>query len=376
MKANSDLALRRSQVSAITISGMYVELPNLTETSPEDLKVALANPGFGKYFTDRMAAADWSVDQGWHDHRIDQTSKWAFHPGAAVFHYGQEIFEGMKAYRHPDDSVWLFRPVDNAARFARSARRMAMPPLPEDEFVAAVQTLIHKEQRWVPESHGEQSLYIRPFMVATETLIGVREARNYRFAVIATPAQPFYADPLSLWVTPNFSRSATGGTGAAKCGGNYAGSLAAEAEAHQNGCNQVLWLDSATATQVEECGTMNFLVVTADNRLLTPALTGNILAGITRDSLLKLASAHGLTPVEETLTLDQLKDGIESGQVAEALACGTAAVVSPVVSLKAPTWQVQIGDGKPGPKTMDLRQHLTDIQFGRAQDPFGWTVKV
>ncbi len=353
--------------------------PVQAQPSPVDdgtLRSYLADPGFGRYFTDLMAQAEWSIDAGWHGFGLVPTQSWSLHPGAAVFHYGQEIFEGMKAYRHPDDSVWLFRPRDNARRFVHSAQRLMMPTLDPDIFVDAVTALVRHEHRWVPEPDGEQSLYIRPYMIATETLIGVRDAHAYRFAVIATPAQPFYPDPLTLWVTPNFTRSAAGGTGSAKCGGNYAGSMAAEHEAHTHGCNQVLWLDGATRQAVEECGTMNFFCITATGELITPALTGTILAGITRDSLLALASRHGLRAVEKTITIDWLRNSCMDGSVVECFACGTAAVVSPVVGLKAPEWSVQVSDGLPGALTRQLRDHLTGIQFGREEDEFGWTVPV
>lgn len=374
-----------TEITGMNNAATWAVSPIDKRTDETTLADFLADPGFGKYFTDYMAVADFEQGSGWKDFRITGTADWKMHPSAAVLHYGQEIFEGMKAYRHSDGSVWLFRPGENAKRFRDSAARMKMADFAEQDFLNAVASLISLEQRWVPGGNGdsddERSLYIRPFMFASESLLGVREAHKYRFAVIATPAQPFYADPLNLWVSPNFSRSAMGGTGSAKCGGNYAASMAGEAEAHANGCNQVLWLDSASSTFVEECGTMNFLAITRDGQLITPELTGTILPGITRKSLLELAPRLGLTPVECAIDLADLRAQISEGYVVEALACGTAAVVSPVVSLAGPGWQVRIGDGTPGQLTAKLRKQLTDIQFGRGDGKqlgmdLGWMVQV
>lgn len=348
-----------------------------TPRTPHDQIVeALKDPGFGRYFTDDMARADWDVEHGWHSHALVPTGPIPMHPGLAALQYGQEIFEGLKAYRHPDGSVWLFRPEMNAARFARSATRMAMPPLPVEAFLDSVVELVAHNLDWVPDPAGEASMYLRPFMFGSETLIGVRASNAYTYIVLGMPVTPFYPDPLTLWVTPNYSRSMAGGTGEAKCGGNYATAMAAEAQAHDQGCHQVLWLDSATRSIVEEGGTMNFFVVTADGELVTPALNGQILAGVTRDSLLALAPEHGLTPVERELTLDELLDGIRSGRFTEAFACGTAAVISPVVGLKSPDFEVTVGDGAPGPRTRALREHLTGIQFGTRPDTFGWMRRV
>lgn len=346
--------------------------PSVVRTPADQIARALTDPGFGRYFADHMARAVWTPGEGWHGREVAAMAAIPMHPGLAALHYGQEIFEGLKAYRHPNGTVWLFRPELNAQRFARSAERMAMPPLPVDDFLDSVQQVVSLGKNWVPAGHDEQSLYVRPFMFGSETLIGVRAAQEYTYLCLASPAGPYYADPLTLWVTPNYSRSMVGGTGAAKCGGNYAASMAAEVEAHAQGCGQVLWLDSATRTLVEEGGTMNFLVVTAAGELVTPELTGTILAGVTRDSLLHLARSHGLTPVERPLPLDDLLDGIRSGRITEALACGTAAVISPVVGLKSPDFELVIGDGQPGTKTRELRAHLTGIQFGARPDEFGW----
>ena len=347
-----------------------------TPTSDSARAAALADPGFGRYYVDHMAIIDYIAGDGWQEPRIIPTSEWALHPAAAVMHYGQEIFEGMKAYRHGDDSIWLFRPERNASRLVTSAERMGMAVLPEETFLTAVEELVKLEKDWVPAPENEQSLYIRPFMIASEPYLGVREANSYRFAVIATPAGPYYSEPVKLWITPNYTRAAPGGTGTAKCGGNYAASLVATQEAYANGCSQVLWTDGAEHKWVEECGTMNVMFVTADDELVTPAL-GSILAGVTRESILALASEHGLTPVERPISVDEVLDGVESGQIPEVFACGTAAVVTPITGFNSPDrGKQQVGDGTPGRKTREIRQHLVDIQYGRAEDEHGWMRRV
>lgn len=347
-----------------------------TPTADAARNAALADPGFGRYYVDHMAVVDYIGGDGWQEPRIVPTTEWALHPASAVLHYGQEIFEGMKAYRHDDNSIWLFRPERNAARFVNSARRMGMAVLPEDLFLASVEELVKMEQDWVPVSENEQSLYIRPFMIASEPYLGVREANTYRYAVIATPAGAYYAEPVKLWITPNYARSAPGGTGSVKCGGNYAASLIAAEEAAANGCGQVLWLDGAERKWVEECGTMNIMFVTDDGELLTPEL-GTILPGVTRESILRLADEHDLKPVERMISIDEVLDGVESGRIAEVFACGTAAVVTPITGFNSPDRGPQeIGDGTPGVKTREIRQHLVDIQYGRAEDKHAWMRRV
>lgn len=350
--------------------------PSVPRTPAADIAAALQDPGFGRYFVDHMAIATWTRGQGWHDEKLAVTGPIPLHPALAGLHYGQEIFEGLKAFRHADDSVWLFRPEKNAARFAHSAKRMEMPALPEGDFLDSVNQLVSRNLDWVPEPEGEKSLYLRPFMFASESLIGVRASNEYTYVCLGMPVSPFYPEPLTLWVPPVFSRSMTGGTGDAKCGGNYGASMIAEDEAHRNGCGQVLWLDSATRTLVEEGGTMNFLVITASGELVTPELNGKILAGVTRDSLLTLAESHGLRAVERPLSFTELCEGVESGRITEAMACGTAAVVSPVVGLKSPDLDHVVGDGTPGTKTLELRSHLTGIQYGTEPDPHGWLRRV
>lgn len=356
--------------------GLFEVTRSSRPTPDEERTAILANPVFGHHYTDHMVTAHYTEGQGWHDATLKAMDDFRLHPAAAVLHYGQEIFEGLKAYRRDDGSVSLFRPERNAERFVRSAQRMRMPALPPEMFVASVRELVELDHAWVPTGDGEQSLYLRPFMVADEPYLGVREAHRYLYAVVATPAGPYYPEPVRLWVTPTFTRAARGGTGAAKCGGNYAASLAAAAEAEEHGCQQVLYLDGTEHRWLEECGTMNFMIVTADGELLTPAL-GSILDGITRDSLLQLAPQHGLTPVQRPISIEELRDGIDSGAITETFACGTAAVITPIVGFRSEAAGEQtVGDGTPGPRTQELRAHLLDIQYGRAEDRQGWTQRV
>ena len=334
------------------------------------------DPGFGQYFTDHMAVADWDPEAGWHSDRIVPYAPFSMDPSAAVFHYGQEIFEGLKAYKRADGSIWLFRPRNNAIRFMNSARRLALPELPEADFIKSVTALVTLDARWVPGA-DEQSLYLRPFMVASEDFIGVRPSKKAMYCCFASPVGAYFksgVQPVDIWVTKTYSRVGADGTGAAKCGGNYAASLMPQEVAYQNGCSQVLFVDAATHTLVEELGGMNFFLVTAAGELVTPELNGNILPGVTRDSLLALAPSMDLTPVERSVSLDEVLEGLAGGAVREVFACGTAAVITPIGSLRAE-------DGEHAAPsdhevTLRLRQRLLDIQYGRVDDPFDWTQKV
>ncbi|EDY43319.1 branched-chain amino acid aminotransferase [Streptomyces sp. SPB074] len=348
-------------------------------------RAILADPGFGRWFTDHMAVAAWDTERGWHDGGIRPLAPFTLHPGAAVLHYGQEIFEGLKAYRHADGSLWLFRPRDNARRFAASARRLALPELPEDAFLRAAEELVRADADWVPEADadgpegsGEQSLYLRPFLIATEPFLGVRPSAQALFRVLASPAGPYFPSGVTgvtLWVTETYARAAAGGTGAAKCGGNYAGSLAAQNEAREHGCEQVLYLDSAGHGTIEESGTMNLCLVTRDGELLTPAL-GTILEGVTRDTVLALAPELGLRPVERAIPLAELRSRVAEGTVTEVFAAGTAAVLTPVTGFKGEGYAVTVGDGTPGATTLALRRAVLDLQYGRTEDRHGWLHRV
>ncbi|WP_153505207.1 branched-chain amino acid aminotransferase [Cumulibacter manganitolerans] len=340
----------------------------------------LAAPGFGVHFTDHMAAATWTPDGGWRDDAVRALEPFVLHPAAAVLHYAQEIFEGLKAYRRDDGSIWLFRPEMNAARFQRSAARLCLPAMEADDFLRAVEELVRADAAWVPTVHTEESLYLRPYMVAVEPFLGVRPAHEIAFRVIASPAEAYFkkqagdAPGVRLWISAQYTRAARGGTGAAKCGGNYAASLAAQVEAAEHGCDQVLYLDP-DGSSLEESGTMNICLVTADGELITPGL-GTILEGVTRDSVLALAAEHGLTPIERTVGLRELIDGARSGAITEVFACGTAAVITPIVHFASDTDSADIAGGQVGEKTMAMRQHLLDIQLGRAADPHGWCRQV
>jgi branched-chain amino acid aminotransferase len=346
---------------------------------PDEQRAAiLADPGFGKHFTDHMSLAVWTAQTGWTGQRVVPLAPFSMHPSAAVLHYAQEIFEGMKAYRHSDGSIWLFRPESNARRFARSARRLALPELDEAGFIDSIVQLVRTDQDWVPAYGDEKSLYLRPFMFASEAFLGVRPASEVTYSVIASPAGPYFPGGVTgvrLWVSTTYTRAAPGGTGEAKCGGNYASSLAAQLEAHEHGCEQVLYVDGIEHQWLEESGTMNLCLVTSDGELVTPGL-GTILEGVTRDSVLALASEHGLTPVERRIGLDELKTRCADGTVTEVFAAGTAAVITPITGFRGADYDVTVGGGEPGKQTLAIREHLLDIQYGRVPDSHGWLHRV
>jgi branched-chain amino acid aminotransferase len=348
--------------------------PNANPRSEAERAAILDAPGFGVSFTDHMAIATWTETDGWHDSAIVPYGPFLLDPATAVLHYAQEIFEGMKAYRHADDSVWLFRPDQNADRFARSARRMGLPVLEAEDFLGSVEALVRADLAWVPLG-GEQSLYLRPFMFASEAFLGVRAAKRVTFCCIASPAGSYFASgvkPVSIWISTNYTRAAPGGTGAAKCGGNYAASLVAQQEAAQHGCDQVMFADAVEHAYVEELGGMNVYLVTADHELVTPELNGSILEGVTRESILTLAKEHGLTPVERRISVAELLEGTASGFLTEVFACGTAAVITPIGSLHNEAGSTGVGGGVAGPATTALRNALLDVQYGRAEDTHDW----
>jgi len=353
----------------------------LDPASDTDRAAALADPGFGRYFSDHIASAVWTPEVGWAEDRVAAIGPLNSHPGLAAWHYGQAIFEGLKAYRHADGSIWLFRPERNAARFASSARRLALPELPEELFLDSVAQLVATDAAWVPAPQGpdgEQSLYLRPVMYASEAFLGVRPAHEVTYLAMASPAGPYFSSGIKgvrLWVSRDWVRAAPGGTGAAKCAGNYAASLVAQQHAQAQGCDQVLWLDGAERRWVEESGTMNLCLVTADGELLTPE-SETILDGVTRDSLLQLADEHGLTAKGRPIEVTELLDRITDGSITEVFACGTAAVITPVTGLKDGDHEVVVADGQPGRTSLALRTHLLDLQFGRRPDPYGWLRRV
>jgi len=333
----------------------------------------LADPGFGRVFTDHMVTIQYSADDGWHDAEVKQRAPITLDPACAVFHYAQEIFEGLKAYRSAGGDALLFRPYDNARRFQESARRLAMPILPEASFVEALEQLVRIDGAWIPRQEG--SLYLRPFMIATDAFLGVKPSSTYLFTVIASPVGSYFkntASTLSVWISPDYSRAGPGGTGAAKCGGNYAASLLAQAAALQHGCDQVVFLDAAERCWIEELGGMNIFFVFDDGTIGTPALGGTILPGITRAAVIALAEARGLEVREDGYSLAQWRADAATGRLREVFACGTAAVVAGIGQVKTPEGDFLVSDGREGRFTESIRAELVDIQRGRSADPHGW----
>jgi branched-chain amino acid aminotransferase len=338
----------------------------------------LIDPGFGRVFTDHMALIRYNRPDGWHDARITARAPVQMELASSVLHYAQEIFEGLKAYRRPSGEAALFRPEANARRFQQSARRMAMPELPEELFLESVRELVRTERAWIPDS-PDGALYLRPFMFASEVFLGVKPADEYLYAVIASSVGSYFrsgAPAITLWATREYSRAAPGGTGAAKCGGNYAASLIAQAEAIRQGCDQVVFLDAVERRWVEELGGMNIFFVFEDGSLQTPPLGGTILAGVTRDSLIQLARGMGLMVREEPYALDQWREDAASGRLTETFACGTAAVVTAIGAVKSADGGFAIGGQSVGPLTQRLRDALLGIQRGTAPDPLGWIEEV
>ena len=343
-----------------------------------DRAAIMENPGFGDHFTDHMVSITWTREAGWHDAQVLPYGPIPMDPASSVLHYGQEIFEGMKAYRRADDSIVTFRPEENARRLNESAVRLALPEIPVELFVEATKQLVSVDSEWVPRG-ADQSLYIRPFMIADESFLGVRAAQRARFMVIASPAGPYFAGgvkPVSIWLSRDFARAGNGGTGAAKCGGNYAASLLPQNVAAENGCQQVLFTAADNADVIDELGGMNLFLVRSDRTLLTPALNGNILPGITRKSLIQLATDRGYTVEERSVTVTEWRDGVADGSIVEAFACGTAAVITPIGQLKSPEFTIDFGDRAPGELTMSLREELTGIQYGTGEDRHGWLVEI
>ncbi|HEY7487031.1 MAG TPA: branched-chain amino acid aminotransferase [Streptosporangiaceae bacterium] len=349
-----------------------------------DRERLLAAPGFGQVFTDHMITIRWSKERGWHNARLRPYGPLTLDPATQVFHYAQELFEGLKAYRRPDGTVVAFRPYANAARFNRSCVRMAMPELPEELFVRSLELLASTDRDWVPSAEGH-SLYLRPFMIAVGRGLGVNSpSSEYLFIVIASPSGAYFPSgvkPVSVWLSTDYTRAAPGGTGAAKCGGNYAAAFVAQAQAVREGCDQVVWLDANEHRWVEEMGGMNLFFVygsgTSDGpRIMTPALTGTLLPGVTRDSLLKLAPDFGIPAEEGRISIEEWRDGNASREISEVFACGTAAVITPVGRVKGPDGEWLVGTGQPGPVTMRLREELVGIQYGERADRYGWIHKI
>jgi len=355
----------------------FSKTPTSKPVAADARAALLKDPGFGKVFTDHMVTIRWTKDGGWHDAKVGPREPISLDPAAAVLHYGQEIFEGLKAYTRHDGSIALFRADQNARRFQASAARMALPELPQDVFLQAIEQLVKIDKAWIPG--GEGSLYLRPFMFATEAFLGVRPAHEILFMLIASSVGNYFkggAKAVTVWLSDRYTRAAEGGTGAAKCGGNYAASLLAQAEAIEHGCDQVVFLDAAEHRWVEELGGMNVFFVFDDGSLVTPPLSGTILPGITRDSIITLARREGRTVREERYSMEQWRADAASGKLRETFACGTAAVVSPIGTIKSAQGDFVIGNGNGGPITDALKARLVGIQRGDVPDTEGWVRKI
>lgn len=356
----------------------FVVFPSRSAVSTAEREARLANPGFGRTFTDHMVMIRYTEGRGWHDAQVKARAPLSLDPAAAVLHYAQEIFEGLKAYRLDDGTMALFRPEANARRFNRSAERMAMPQLPEALFIDGCRALVGIDRAWFPPIEGG-SIYLRPFMFASEVFLGVKPSAEYLFLIIAAASGQYFkgeAPAVRLMVAQEDSRAAPGGTGAAKCGGNYAASLRAQQTAIAQGFDQVVFLDARERRYVEELGGMNIFFVFDDGSLVTPPLDGTILPGITRDSLITLAREAGLTVREERYGIDQWRDDAASGRLVECFACGTAAVVTAIGSVTGDGFTVTVGSGGPGQVTQVMKQRLVAIQRGQAPDPHGWVMRL
>lgn len=359
-------------------AGTFTVTANPTPASADERARRMDSPPFGTEFTDHIAKATWREGEGWANRRVEPFDDLTLHPAAIGLQYGQQVFEGLKAYRWEDGSVRLFRPEQNAHRLAASAIRLALPALTDEDFLASIDALLALDHPWVPDA-PETSLYLRPVLIATEACLGVRPSRTVEYLLLASPVGAYFpggVKPVSIWVAQGYHRAGAGGTGQAKTAGNYAGSLLPQRQAEEHGCGQVLFLDAREDRYIEELGGMNVIVVRADGTIHTPRITGTILEGVTRDSILTLLRDDGREVVERDIALEDLRSDIADGAVTEVFACGTAAVVTPVGRLVGPAFDAVVADGEPGPVTLDVRERLTGVQYGRVEDTFGWTRRV
>ncbi|WP_067699317.1 branched-chain amino acid aminotransferase [Nocardia jejuensis] len=361
----------------MTVAAQFTRVTHPAPVVAPRRQEILAEPGFGRFFTDHMVSVDY-IDGEWINGSVQPYGPLPMDPATMVFHYGQAIFEGLKAYRQADGSIATFRVDANAARFRRSAARMAMAELPEELFIESIRQLLEVDSDWVPPAGGEESLYLRPFLFSTEVGLGVKPASAYKYLLLASPAGAYFKGglkPVKVWLSTEYVRAAPGGTGEAKVAGNYAASLLAQQQATEKGCDQVVWLDACEHKYVEEMGTNNLFFVFgsgSEARLVTPELSGSLLPGITRDSLITLAADSGYKVEERKISVEEWRKGVESGEITEVFGCGTAAVVIPVGSVRSAGGEFTIGDGEPGEVTMALRDTLTGIQRGTFADNHGW----
>lgn len=348
--------------------------------SEEERAEILADPGFGIHFTDHMVTIDYDPPSGWHRARVRPYGPLHIMPGASALHYAQQVFEGLKAYRHADGSVWAFRPEMNASRLRRSAERFYLPAPDDTCFLGSLTSLLAVDHEWVPDPDGEKSLYLRPFVIGTEQYLGVRPSPQATYGLIASPSGAYVGSgltPIDVWLTREHTRASRGGTGEAKYGGNYAAGLGPYREAAAHGCSQTVFLDAETRSLVEELGGMNIMFVTRDSQLVTPKLSGTILRGITRASILELAAEElGLIVEERSVSLAEWKGRVSDGSITEVFACGTAAVITPIGSLKARDFELEPARNTAGHVTRSLRTLLTDLQYGRSEDTRGWMTKL
>lgn len=349
----------------------------ITKTTNPQPKPDETNLGFGKKFTDHMFVMNYTEGQGWHDARIIPFENVSLSPAAMVFHYGQEMFEGMKAYRGDDDKIYLFRPDMNAKRANKSNDRLCIPEIDEEDFVQAVKAVVDVDRDWVPHAEGT-SLYIRPFIIATDEFLGVAPSKTYMFIIILSPSGAYYASglaPVGIWIEDEYVRAVKGGIGFAKTGGNYAASLIAQVKAHDEGFSQVLWLDGVERKYIEEVGAMN-IFFKIDGKIVTPMLNGSILPGVTRDSVINLCKHWGMDVEERKVSVEELLDAWHTGKLEEVFGTGTAAVISPVGKLRYKDEVMVIGDGNIGKVSQKIYDTITGIQWGKKEDPLGWRIEV
>ena len=340
-------------------------------------ELVAGKPLWGSVFSDHMVTGQYDPGAGWHGFVAGPIDTFQMHPATVVLHYGQAVFEGLKGYSQPDGSVAAFRPDQNAKRFAASAERLAMPPLPEELFLSSIRTLADMDRAWVPEDRGS-SLYFRPMMFGTDVGLMTGPSRTYRFVLFACPVSDYFRNgvrPVTVWVSSDYVRAVRGGTGEAKCAGNYAASFLVQREAAEHGCDQVVWLDAIDRTTIEEMGGMNIFFVSLEDgtpKLVTPEASGSLLKGVTRNTLLRLAGDLGYDVVERRTTVDAWRMGCADGTISESFACGTAAVITPIGQVKSDNVAFQIGDGGTGEVTARLRNALLDIQHGLVADLHRW----